>query len=323
MPTYAQLQAESWWNREIRTDELKWLGDELCRRTKRPRTAAGDKGDQFHLNGAHRSQEWILHSRWCTSRTYTVQSGLTGEQARHIAGFDFTPGSDSAMVAQCKRLMAALKAGRLEEVREFYGNADGDRVVDGWDNLRNRAATSDSSHLWHWHLSIDRTKLRDRRLMERIVAIALGDTLPEEDDVSWTEKLKVPSWMMDRWPDSWKDGTFSAGGALASDYGHSRSANERTATLLKEQRAGFAALLAAQQGDDVAAAVRAELDAAAQRERAERAAEQGELVAMLEQATRERADLAELVRQGQAGELAAEEVVRLLGEKLSTVSGEG
>lgn len=235
MPTYAQLQAESWWNREIRTDELKWLGDELCRRTRRPRTAAGDKGDQFHLNGAHRSQEWILRSRWCTSRTYTVQSGLTGEPLRHIAGFDFTPGSAAEMVAQCKRLMAALKAGKLEEVREFYGNVDGDKVVDGWDNLRNRAATSDSSHLWHFHLSIDRTKLRDRELMERIVVIALGDPQPEEDDMQLDDQVTVPGWIKERWPDKGlADGKIAVNSALGSGYGHARAANDQSAKALKE-----------------------------------------------------------------------------------------
>lgn len=176
MATLSQLQAEPWWGREIVTPELDWLGDTICARTGRPRAAAGTKGDVNHLRGAHRSQEWILNSRYCTSRTYTVQSGLSGEQVRHIAGFDFTPGSGAAMLAQCRRLYAAVRDGRLEEVREFYGNVDGDQVVDGWDNVANRAATSDSSHLWHWHLTIDRRRLRDQALMERILATALGTT---------------------------------------------------------------------------------------------------------------------------------------------------
>lgn len=188
MPTLAQLQAEPWWGREIVTPELDWLGHTICARTSRPRVAAGTKGDQYHLRGAHRSQEWILNSRYCTSRTYTVQSGLTGEQARHIAGFDFTPGSATAMIAQSRRLYAAMRSGALEPVREFYGNVDGDRVVDGWNNVANRAATSDSSHLWHWHLTIDRRRLRDRALMERILAIALG----EDDDMAAEDVWTVP-----------------------------------------------------------------------------------------------------------------------------------
>ncbi|MFC6017807.1 hypothetical protein ACFP2T_16520 [Plantactinospora solaniradicis] len=182
MPSYSQLQAESWWGREITTAEIDWLGDELCRRTRRPRAAFGVKGDNKHLRGAHRSQEWIQRSRYATSRTYTVQAGLTATQQRHIAGVDFTPGSDSRMIAQCKRIYAAVHAGRLEEVREFYGNVDGNKVVDGWDNVRNRIASSDSSHLWHWHLTIDRRRCADRALMERILAIALG----EDDDMPLT-----------------------------------------------------------------------------------------------------------------------------------------
>jgi hypothetical protein len=178
MVTLAQLQAEPWWGREIVTVELDWLGDEICRRTGQPRYAAGTKGDVNHLRGAHRSQEWILKSVYCTNRTYTVQSGLSADQLRHIAGFDFTPGSGTAMVAQCKRLYAALRAGELEEVREFYGNVDGDQIVDGWNNIENRVATSDSSHLWHWHLSIDRRRLTDKAVMERILAVALGLPAP-------------------------------------------------------------------------------------------------------------------------------------------------
>ena len=191
MATYAQLQAESWWGREVVTPEMDWLGDELCRRTKRPRGAAGTKGDNAHLKGSHRSQEWILKSRYCTSRTYTVQSGLTSAQARHVAGFDFTPGSDSQMIAQCKRIYAAMRAGQLDEVREFYGNVNGDRVVDGWDNVRDRTASSDSSHLWHWHLGIDRRHCANRSLMERIVAVALGDPLEEDMPLTDDDATRV------------------------------------------------------------------------------------------------------------------------------------
>ncbi|MEV0214305.1 hypothetical protein [Micromonospora sp. NPDC050695] len=188
------MQAESYWAREIVTPEIDWLGDELCRRTNRPRAAFGSKGDTAHLRGAHRSQEWLLKSRFSTSRTYTVQSGLTAEQARHVAGVDFTPGSDTQMIAQCKRLLAAMKAGLLDEVVEFFGNVDGDQVVDGWDNVRDRAASSDSSHLWHWHLTIDRRHCRNRKLMERILAIVLGLTVKADDDMALDKGDKAIAW---------------------------------------------------------------------------------------------------------------------------------
>ncbi|MEV4628841.1 hypothetical protein AB0J90_21490 [Micromonospora sp. NPDC049523] len=181
MATQAEFNADPWVRREIVTAELDWLGDELCRRTGRPRAAAGSKGDYLHLRGAHRSQEFVEKSPLCTNRTYTTQTGLTAEQLRHVAGFDFTPGATEPMIAQSKRLLTAMKAGVLEEVREIYCNVDGDKVVDGWDNVRNVSATSDSSHLWHWHLSLDRRRCADRPLMERILSIALGDPPKDEE----------------------------------------------------------------------------------------------------------------------------------------------
>ncbi|MFI6759684.1 hypothetical protein ACIBF5_11180 [Micromonospora sp. NPDC050417] len=182
MATQAAFNADPWVRREIVTVELDWLGDELCRRTGRPRAAAGTKGDYLHLRGAHRSQEFVENSPLCTNRTYTRQTGLTADQLRHIAGFDFTPGNTESMIAQSKRLLTAMKAGQLEEVREIYCNVDGDKVVDGWDNVRNVAATSDSSHLWHWHLSLDRRHCANRQLMERILGIALGESTTTEED---------------------------------------------------------------------------------------------------------------------------------------------
>lgn len=186
MPTLAQLQAESWWVREIVTPELNWLADELCRRTGRPRVAAGTKGDQNHLRGAHRSQEWILNSRYCTDRRYTVQSGLTAEQARHIAGFDFTPAAWGSatnrklMVEQTGRLVAALRAGQLSGVLEVIGTLDGKTVYGiAADGTR---FSADSSHLDHWHLTFDRRRLRDRALMERVLKVALGINVGVEDD---------------------------------------------------------------------------------------------------------------------------------------------
>lgn len=205
MPTLAQLRTEQWWDREVVTPAMDWLGDELCRRTGRPRTAAGTKGDRAHLRGAHRSQEWILRSRYCTDRNYRVQPGLTAEQMRWVSGFDFTPGSVPEMIAQSKRLAAAMKAAQLDEVLEFFGNVNGDRVVDGWDNLRDRAARSDRSHLWHWHLSIDRRHCDNRELMKRILAIALGGTPDLEDEMSAQAESQINSLF---------DGMFNGGNSM-------------------------------------------------------------------------------------------------------------
>lgn len=192
MATAAQITAETYWQREIVTPELTWLGDELCRRTGRPADAAGDKGNVAHDSGAHRSQEWLLNSIYCDNRAYTVQPGLTATQARHIAGFDFTPSGVDQMIVQSRRLIAAMRGGQLDEVLAVYCNVDGDQVVDGWDNVRDRAATSDTSHLWHWHLTLDRRHMTNRALMERIVAIAMGEmTMTDLDYGAWKKPARV------------------------------------------------------------------------------------------------------------------------------------
>lgn len=183
MPTYTQLQAEQWWGREIVTPECDWLFDQIAAALGVPRVNVGAKGDLRHLNGAHRSQEWILRSRWCTNRTYTVQAGLTADQLRHLAGCDITPATRDQMLTISRNIDRAVRAGILEEVREWYGNVDGDQRVDGYNNVADRVASSDSSHLWHLHLSLDRRSLRDMDVMRRILAALLGtavDTRQED-----------------------------------------------------------------------------------------------------------------------------------------------
>ena len=194
MATYAELITEPYWNREIVTPEIEWLGDELCRLTSRPQYAFGTKGNNRHLRGAHRSQEWILGSRYCTSRTYTVQSGLTATQARHICGVDFQPANwgtvlnHSRMIIQTGRIIVAMKAGLLNEVREVFGTVDGITVT-GWNNDTNRKVTSDDSHLEHWHLTLDRKQCGNKNLMRRIVAVILGEKVEENVNQADAELL--------------------------------------------------------------------------------------------------------------------------------------
>lgn len=188
MPSYSQLELEPWWGREIVTDELDWLGDELCRRTGRPRDAFGSKGNNVHLSGGHRSQEWLKNSDWCTNRNYTAQSGLTAAQLRHIAAFDWTPGNwgtssnRALMVTHTKALFAAARSGQLNGMRQIFGTLDG-RTAIGLNVLTLTLTYPDDSHVEHLHGTFDRTRMRDIALMARIADIITGD------DMSWTENL--------------------------------------------------------------------------------------------------------------------------------------
>jgi hypothetical protein len=83
-----------------------------------------------------------------------------------------------------KRLMTAGKAGRMADprtlyMREFFGNTDSDREVEGWDYAKNRASTSDSSHLWHIHVSIHRKYVTDPVAMQAILSILSAQPLDE------------------------------------------------------------------------------------------------------------------------------------------------
>ena len=66
---------------------------------------------------------------------------------------------------------------RLNGMREFYGQADTDRQVEGWDCRYDRGCGSDPSHLWHIHFSFDRDKVALRSTFEPIVAVLLGNGL--------------------------------------------------------------------------------------------------------------------------------------------------
>jgi hypothetical protein len=124
--------------------------------------AVGSKGDTHHTSGYHRSRNWVLGSRYSAkgASDYSVRyaTDSQGGDGNWICALDVTPGDSARMIAACKRLDAALRAGQLPNVREFYGNTNGDQVVDGWDELLGKAVTSDDSHLWHFHISFRRSR---------------------------------------------------------------------------------------------------------------------------------------------------------------------
>ncbi len=190
MPTYDQLNAEAVWRNETVTAEMDWLGAQLCAALGVPRANFGVKGDNAsgHMRGGHRSQAWILGSKYCTSRTYTVEPGLPAANLNDVPAFDITPKTREQMLAISRNLDRVTRAGQLEEIVVWYGNTDNDQRVDGWDNIRNAVASSDDSHLWHLHGQLGRRHTRSRNVMERVLAALLGRPLPGGDDVQADER---------------------------------------------------------------------------------------------------------------------------------------
>jgi hypothetical protein len=259
MVSYAQLEDETWWDREIVTAELDWLGDALCAHYGRPRSAAGAKGDNGHLRGAHRSQEWILSSAFCTSRTATVQSGLTSDQLRHVAGHDFTPGvwgtdaNRQLMVVHTRRLLYAAKAGRLKGVREFAGTLDA-RNPFGWNVARGAEVSFDASHVEHSHLTLDRRMLRDRSVVENIFKIMIGEDDMNEAQAQELHNLhETVKWEIR----NWTAGTLQAVGRLEAAVAEEKTRDAATATAIT----ALAELVKAGGGDPDTAAILARIDA--------------------------------------------------------------
>jgi peptidoglycan hydrolase-like protein with peptidoglycan-binding domain len=62
-------------------------------------------------------------------------------------------------------------------LREFYGQADADSAVEGWDFQSLREVTSDVSHRWHIHLSIMRAYIANPAAMRAILSILRGETV--------------------------------------------------------------------------------------------------------------------------------------------------
>lgn len=64
---------------------------------------------------------------------------------------------------------------RLDMIlHEFYGQADNDRAVEGYDELHERHVSSDDSHLWHIHMSFLRSECDDMWGMWALLTVLLG-----------------------------------------------------------------------------------------------------------------------------------------------------
>ena len=185
MPTYDELDNEAAWRAEIAAPALVVLANGL--RAHWPGAGVWIRGDNKHLAGYHRSRRWIKESVHCTNHTYSV-SRTTGDRSggdqNWCCAVDLAL-PQTELHAVCQRLDSAVRAGLLEKITEWYGNFGGDDRVDGYDNISNRIASSDSSHLTHLHMSFDRGRANEDHT--DLLAILTGE------DMSWSEVLQLPS----------------------------------------------------------------------------------------------------------------------------------
>jgi hypothetical protein len=153
---------DPWYKQEIVPEGLAVLQVKLRAHFKVGAMAIGCRGNpETHFRGYHRSRAFILNSPRCTDRGYSVTAEVNkGGNPNWVSGMDMTL-PKAVLLAVCQRLNAAVLSGKMEKVLEWYGNLDGDTRVDGYDNIANRVASSDSSHLWHLHFSVARAHAND------------------------------------------------------------------------------------------------------------------------------------------------------------------
>lgn len=157
--TYAELETEAAYREERSTPSMARLMSKL--RVRYPRAEVGSKGDRCHLYGGHRSRRWIKTSRFCTNRTSTISrtaGDRTGGDDNWYVAIDINPDpvNPNELYAMCQRIDKALRSGQFEKITEWYGTFGDDDHVDGWDNIADRIASADSSHLKHLHFRFDR-----------------------------------------------------------------------------------------------------------------------------------------------------------------------
>jgi hypothetical protein len=141
----------------------------------------------------------------CGRKDYSVQTAKDrGGPDDKAAGMDITfpdaqRGDFRTIAKYSARLLRSgrdLDDERGNYLREFFGNADLDREVEGWDYQRVAPATSDTSHLWHIHLSWLRVYVNDLKAMRAVLSILSGESVKvwrAKEAARLKPKPKVPA----------------------------------------------------------------------------------------------------------------------------------
>jgi hypothetical protein len=129
-------------------------------------------GDSAHDYGYHRGRNYVSANDY--SVTHPADQQGDGEAA---CGLDISWGKASDQYTVSQRLLNAKNDARMNCIREFFGSVDGYNVC-GWDYTYNHWATSDSSHLWHIHISIHRNSATNAAGLNAVADVIVGSSPP-------------------------------------------------------------------------------------------------------------------------------------------------
>lgn len=163
------------------TDEMWWLMGELLK------LAPGSLNGGIYANkkGYHNTRA-ANDLTW--PGNYSVRDAVDREGPDDkAAAFDWTfpdaqAGNYNTIALFSKRLLLSGQNPndpRLDGWREFYGNADLDTEVEGYDFRYDRLASSDTSHLWHIHGSETRKYVTSFDNKVAMLSVLKGETVEE------------------------------------------------------------------------------------------------------------------------------------------------
>ena len=277
----------------------------------------GIVGNAAHRGGYHCGSDRTVANDYSVVESPRDRAGLTLDAAAlDIGPFEVRIGGVTHNLYTFNRWMVAqLEAGTSDsrDIREWIYTLDG-KTVKRWDRLKKRS-TGDSSHRWHSHGSWFRDAIkagRDQRPLFRrylqSIGLIEGPSTSVEDDMTpeehnWLATVHKNLTVLDGRNPVGQIYTRAALGTDATDPKY-KSAHPTLSSLAAQVTAMQAALLGAVKGLDTAA-ILARIDAVAAAE-----------TARDQVAAQRDADLAELVRQAQSGELSAEQVVDELARRL-------
>lgn len=168
------------------TSEMQWLMSALL--ALEPGTQNG--GIYANKSGYHNTRKHHLESR---PRDYSIRDAVDREGPDDkAAAFDWTfPDAQSGRYATISKYVSRIIASgkdpddpRLNNWREFYGQADADNAVEGWDSRYLVPVSSDSSHLWHIHGSVSRKYVADLPTMQALLSVLRGESVQQWRDGS-------------------------------------------------------------------------------------------------------------------------------------------
>lgn len=143
----------------------------------------------FHNDGDTNNNKWPGNYSVRDAPNKSGPWWKTYSSAIDLTFPDAQAGNYKTIDKYTSRLMASAKNAsdpRLDLVLfEFYGQDDDDHVVEGWNEYKEEAVTSDSSHLWHLHLSFLRNKCGDPLAMWALLTVLYGWSVAQ-----WRESLE-------------------------------------------------------------------------------------------------------------------------------------